>query len=43
MDTDSFIIYISIDNIHKDIPEDVKTRFNISNFKLDRTLPKGNN
>ena len=41
MDTDSFIVYIKADDIYKDIAEDVETRFDISNYELDRTLPKG--
>ena len=43
MDTDSFIVYIKIDVIYKDIAEDVETRFYTSNYKLDRPLPKGKN
>ena len=40
MDTDSLIIYIKTDDIYKDIAEDVKTRFDTSNYDLDRPLPK---
>ena len=43
IDTDSFIVYIKTDDIYKDIPEDVKTRFDTSNCELDRPLPKGKN
>ena len=43
MGTDSFIVYIKIDQIYKDIPEDVEIRFDISNYRLDRPAPKGNN
>ena len=43
MDTDSFIAYIKTDGIYKDIPEDVETRFDTSNYELDRPLPKGKN
>ena len=43
MDTESFIIHVNTDHIYKDISEDVKTRFDISIFKLDRPLPKGKN
>ena len=39
----AIIVYIKADNIHKDIAEDVKTRFDTSNYELDRPLPKGNN
>ena len=40
IDTDSFILYIKTD-IYKDIAEDVETRFDTSNYELDRPLPKG--
>ena len=41
MGTDSFIVYIKTDDIYKDIAEDIENRFNTSNYKLDRSLPKG--
>ena len=40
LDTDSFIVYIKIDEIYKDIAEDVETRFNTSSYELDKSLPK---
>ena len=40
MDADSFIVYIKTDDIFKDIAEDVETRFDTSNYELDRPLPK---
>ena len=40
MDTDSFIVYIKTYDIYKDIAEDVKTRFDTSNYELDRPFPK---
>ena len=43
MDTDSFIVYRKTDDIYKDIARDVETRFNTSNYKLDRPLSKGEN
>ena len=43
MDTDSFIVYIKTDDIYKDIKEDVETRSDTSNYKLDRRLAKGKN
>ena len=48
MDTDSFIVYIKIDDIYKDIVVDVETRFDTSNYGLecnsiDRPLTKGRN
>ena len=36
-----FIVYIKTDNIYKDITEDVESRFDTSNYELDRPLPKG--
>ena len=43
MDGDSFIVYIKKDDIYEDIAEDVETRFDTSNYELDRLLPKGKN
>ena len=43
MDTDSFIVYIKTEDIYKDIAEDVETRFDTSNYELDRLSPKGKN
>ena len=43
MDTDSFIVYIKTDDIYKNITEDVETRFDTSDYELDRPLPKGKN
>ena len=40
MDTESFILYIKTDDIYKDIAEDAETRLNVSNYELDRSLPK---
>ena len=40
MDTDSFIVYGKRDDIYKDVAEDVETRFDTSNFEIDRPLPK---
>ena len=40
---DGFIVYIKTDDIYKDIAEDVETRFDTSNYELDRPLPKGKN
>ena len=38
-----FIVYITTDDIYKDIAEDDETRFNNLNYELDRLLPKGKN
>ena len=35
--------HIKTDYIYKDIAEDVETRFDTSNYELDRPLPKGKN
>ena len=43
MDTDSFIVYVKTDDIHKDIVEDVERRFDTSNCEIDIPLPKGKN
>ena len=34
------IVYIKTDDIHKNIAEDVETRFDTSNYELDKPLPK---
>ena len=41
MDMDSFIVYIKTDGVFKYIAEDVETRFDTSNYELDRPLSKG--
>ena len=43
MDADSFIIHEKTKDVYKDIAEYVETRFDTSNFELDRPLPKRNN
>ena len=43
MDTDSFIVHIKTDDIYKNIADEVETRFDTSNFEIDRPLPKGKN
>ena len=43
MDTDIFIVHVKKDDIYKDIAEDVETRFDTSDFEIDRPLPKGKN
>ena len=43
MDTDSFVVYIEIDDIYKELAKDAKTRFETSNYKSDKPLPKGKN
>ena len=40
MDTDSSIVYIKTDDIYKNIAGDVETRFDTSNYELDKPLPK---
>ena len=41
MDINSFIAYIKTDDIYKDIAEDTETRFDTSNYDLNRPLSKG--
>ena len=40
MDTDSLILYRKTTDIYIDITVDVGTRFDVSNYELDRLLPK---
>ena len=42
MDTDSFIAYVKRDGNYNNIAEDVETRFDTSNYELDKAFPKGN-
>ena len=39
-ETESFIVYMKADHLCKDIAENVETRFDTSNYELDRPLPK---
>ena len=41
MDTESSIGYIKTDDIYKNIAKDAASRFDTSNYELDRPLPKG--
>ena len=43
MDTDSFIVHVKTDEIYKDIAEGIESKFGISNFEINRPLPKGKN
>ena len=38
-----FTVIIKTDDIYKDIADDVETRFDTSNYELDKPLPKGKN
>ena len=40
MDTGSFIIHIKTEDVYKDIADDVKKRYNTSNYGIDRPLRK---
>ena len=42
-ENDSFIVHAKTEDVYKDIAEDVKTKFDTSNFELDRPLLKGKN
>ena len=39
MDIDSLILYRKTTDIYKDITVDVETRFDVSNYELDRLSP----
>ena len=41
--TDNFIIHIKTEDFYKDIPDDVKKRYDTPNYEADRPLPKGMN
>ena len=43
MDTDSFIVHIKIDDMYNNTAEDVETRFETSNYELEKPLPIGKN
>ena len=43
MDTGSFKVYVKTEDIYSVIAKYVKTRFDTSNYRLDRPLPKGKN
>ena len=43
MNTDSFQLHIKIEDIFVDIAKNVETRFNTSNYEIDRPWPKGIN
>ena len=43
MDTDSFILHIKTEDFYKDIANDVKKRFDTSNYEVSRPLPIGKN
>ena len=40
-DTESFIVYIKTEGVYVDITKDFQTRFDTSNYELDRPIPKG--
>ena len=40
MDTDNFIVFRKIEDICSDIVKDVETRFDASNYELERPFPK---
>ena len=43
MKKQNFAVYVKTDDIYKKIAEDVETRFDNSNRKLNRPLPIGKN
>ena len=40
MDIDGFIIHTKTEDFHKDVADDVKNRYDTSNYEVDRPLPK---
>ena len=42
-DTDSFIIHTKTEDFDKDIAGDLKSKYDASNYGVDRPLPKGMN
>ena len=36
-----FIVYVKTDDIYKEIAKEVETRFDTSNYELDRPFTKG--
>ena len=40
MDADTLIVCLKTDDVYKNIPEDVETIFDTSNYEFDRPLPK---
>ena len=43
METDRFIVHLKRDDIYKYVAEDLETRFDTSNFEIEKPLPKGKN
>ena len=43
MDADGFIVNVKTDGIYRVIAEEIKIRFDTSNYELERPLPKGEN
>ena len=41
INTNSFMVHVKAKYIYKDIAEDVETRFDTSNYELEKLLPKG--
>ena len=43
MDTDSFVMHTKTEDFYEDIADDVETRFDSSNYEINRPLPSGKN
>ena len=41
MDNDGFIIHNKTEDVYKDIADEVKNRYDTSNYEVDGPLPKG--
>ena len=40
MDTDHFTIHVKLEDCKADLTEDVETRFDTSNYEMERPLPE---
>ena len=43
MHTDNFLVYVKAEDIHADIGQDIETRFDTSNYDVQRPLPISKN
>ena len=43
MDIDSFVVYVKAEDIYKDITKNGETRFDTSNYELERLFPTAKN
>ena len=43
MDIDSFMVYLKTEDIYVEIAKDIEAKFDTSNYKIGKLLPKGKN